>query len=198
MSRDALLAEARLQLDDYLRLHGEEAAGLQGLIEQLAQDPGILARSNMRGHITTSALVYDESSDRLLMIHHRLLGRWLQPGGHHEGLEGLQASGAREAAEVTGARGFSAWPPAAEPPTPLDIDSHRIPANPAKGEGEHVHHDFIFLFRLDARAELSPQWAEVKGVRWMPRSEFAALPEPRFARLAAKLRALRPASPSRD
>lgn len=192
MTRDALLAEARQQLDDYLRRHGEEVAGLQGLIEQLAQDPDILARSNMRGHITTSALVYDDSSDRLLMVHHRVLDRWLQPGGHHEGLEGLQASAAREVTEETGATRFSAWPATTGAATPLDIDSHRIPANVARGEGEHVHHDFIFLFRLDARAALSPQWAEVKGARWMPRREFAALPEPRFARLARKLQALRP------
>lgn len=191
MTLEALLADARLQLRNYLRLHDEEAAGLSGLAEQLAQDTDIFARSNMQGHITTSALVYDEGADRLLMIHHRVLDRWLQPGGHHEGLEALQASAAREVKEETGVSGFSAWPATTGGPAPLDIDSHRIPAHPAKGEGEHVHHDFIYLFRLDSSAEIRPQWAEVKGVRWMPRSEFAALPEPRFARLARKLQALR-------
>jgi ADP-ribose pyrophosphatase YjhB (NUDIX family) len=78
---------------------------------------------------------------------------------------------------------------------PMDIDSRRIPANPAKREGEHVHHDFIYLFRLESAAEVRPQRAEVKVVRWMPRQEFAALPAPRFARLDRKLQALHRSPP---
>jgi hypothetical protein len=100
-TRHALLSRTLLQLRNYLHVHGDEASDLRGLTEQLAQDDDIFARSKMRGHITTSALVYAESSDGLLMIHHRLLDRWLQPGGHHEGLDGLEASAAREVTEET-------------------------------------------------------------------------------------------------
>lgn len=185
-----LLAQARAQVRAYLGLHADEAPGLSGLVEQLAAGGELFARGNMRGHITTSALVYDERADRVLMIHHRVLGRWLQPGGHHEGLEPLEASAAREVAEETGVHDLSAWRCGPEPAAPFDIDSHAIPANPAKAEAGHVHHDFIYLFRADSRAALRPQLAEVSGARWMPRAEFAALPEPRFARLDGKLQAL--------
>lgn len=185
-----LLAQARDHLARYLRACPAESTGLQALAGQLAHDTGdVFSRANMRGHITTSGLVYDARADAVLMIHHKALGRWLQPGGHHEGLDRLEVSAAREVVEETGVSDLSPWP--AGPGLPFDIDTHRIPANPAKGEGEHVHHDFIYLFAADAAGEVRPQWAEVSGSQWMPRPDFAALPEARFARLGAKLLALR-------
>ena len=34
------------------------------------------------GHITCSGLVLAPDSRRILIVHHRRLGRWLLPGGH--------------------------------------------------------------------------------------------------------------------
>lgn len=188
----ALRAQAQDQLQRYLHRFPAEAAGLGALREQLATDPGdLFSRHNMAGHITTSALVWDASADALLVIHHQALDRWLQPGGHHEGTDGLRASAAREATEETGVGALTPWAWAGPAELPLDIDTHAIPARPARGESAHVHHDFIYLFAASADAPLAPQWAEVKGARWLPRAEFAALPEARFARLAGKLQGLR-------
>jgi 8-oxo-dGTP pyrophosphatase MutT (NUDIX family) len=185
-----LRAHARAQLNRYLQSFPAEAARLQALAEQLAGDPGdVFARHNLRGHVTTSALVVDTAAPAVLMIHHQVLDRWLQPGGHHEGSDTLAMSAAREAAEETGVTALTLWPTPDGVDLPLDIDTHAIPANPAKAEGAHVHHDFIYLFHTTAPAALQPQWAEVKAVRWMPLAELAALPEARFARLAAKLAA---------
>lgn len=185
-----LRAHAHAHLSRYLQAFPAEAAGLQALAEQLAGDPGdVFARHNLRGHITTSALVVDTTARAVLMIHHQVLDRWLQPGGHHEGSDTLAMSAAREVAEETGVTALAPWPTPDGVDLPLDIDTHAIPANPAKAEGAHVHHDFIYLFHTVAPAALQPQWAEVKAVRWMPLAELAALPEARFARLAAKLEA---------
>ncbi|PZP31663.1 MAG: NUDIX hydrolase [Roseateles depolymerans] len=186
-----LRAQAQDQLQRYLSRFPDEAPGLAALRRQLAEPGDAFARQNMVGHITTSALVWDAASDALLMIHHQALDRWLQPGGHHEGQDGLLASAAREAREETGVGALTPWPWAGAAELPLDIDTHAIPARPAKGESAHVHHDFIYLFSASADTPLAPQWAEVKGARWMPRAEFAALPEARFARLAGKLQGLR-------
>lgn len=184
--------EAEAHLRAYLAAYPDEAPGLLALAQQLATDPDdVFARSNMRGHITTSALVYDAATNSLLMIHHAALGRWLQPGGHHEGAQALQASAAREAEEETGVTGLAPWPQPPFDQLPLDIDSHAIPARPAKGEAAHVHHDFIYLFTAQRHGLLRPDAAEVTQARWMPLAEFASLPEARFARLAAKLTGLR-------
>ena len=183
-----LRAHALAELQKYGEQCPAEATGLQAIAAQLADtsaDP--FSRANMQGHITTSGLVYDATADKALLIHHRTLNRWLQPGGHHEGLDRLDTSAAREVEEETGVQVCGAQDQALDPPL-IDIDSHAIPANPAKGEGAHLHHDFLYLFRGDATAPLSPQWEEVQGVRWVAREALLALPSARFERLVSKLR----------
>jgi 8-oxo-dGTP pyrophosphatase MutT (NUDIX family) len=183
-----LRAHARAELQKYLDHFPAEATGLQAIADQLADtsaDP--FSRANMRGHITTSGLVHDAIADKVLLIHHRTLNRWLQPGGHHEGLDRLDVSAAREVEEETGVSVRLAQTQGFDAPL-IDIDSHAIPANPAKGEGAHVHHDFLYLFRGDAAAPLSPQWEEVRGVRWVGREALLSLPSVRFGRLVRKLR----------
>jgi 8-oxo-dGTP pyrophosphatase MutT (NUDIX family) len=185
-----LRAHAASELHKYMAGFPAETAGLQAIAGQLgdaAADP--FSRANMRGHITTSGLVYDRNADKVLLIHHRTLNRWLQPGGHHEGLDRLEVSAAREVEEETGVNVRLAQSATQNLDAPLiDIDSHSIPANPAKGEGAHVHHDFLYLFRGYASAPLSPQWEEVRGVRWVAREALLSLPSARFERLVSKLR----------
>lgn len=182
-----LRAHAQAELQKYIADFPAEVAGLQAIADQLADtsaDP--FSRANMQGHITTSGLVYDRAADKVLLIHHRTLNRWLQPGGHHEGLDRLNVSAAREVLEETGVQVCGAQDQALDVPL-IDIDSHAIPANPAKGEGAHVHHDFLYLFRGDESAPLSPQWEEVHGVRWVALEALLSLPSARFGRLMSKL-----------
>jgi 8-oxo-dGTP pyrophosphatase MutT (NUDIX family) len=184
-----LRAHALAELQTYFAHFPAEATGLQSIAAQLADtsaDP--FSRANMQGHITTSGLVYDATADKVLLIHHRTLNRWLQPGGHHEGLDRLDISAAREVEEETGVNVRGAAGQRLDAPL-IDIDSHAIPANPAKGEGAHVHHDFLYLFRGDAAAPVSPQWEEVRGVRWVTRETLRSLPSARFGRLVRKLQA---------
>lgn len=184
-----LRAHALAELRRYVDHFPAEASNLQAIADQLADtsaDP--FSRANMQGHITTSGLVYDAAADKVLLIHHRTLNRWLQPGGHHEGLDRLDVSAAREVEEETGVNVNVRVHQAPRFDAPLiDIDSHAIPANPAKGEGAHVHHDFLYLFRGDATAPLSPQWEEVRGVRWVTCDALLTLASARFERLVSKL-----------
>ncbi|WP_186830359.1 NUDIX hydrolase [Mitsuaria sp. TWR114] len=191
MTASDLRAHALDQLNRYLEVHPQEREELGALMAQLLEDPAdVFARANMRGHVTTSGIVYDARADKVLMIHHKVLDRWLQPGGHHEGIDRLDVSAAREVREETGVERFAPCPAGAGGDLPFDVESHAIRANPAKGEGDHVHHDFIYLFAADSTQPVQPELAEVKGVRWMPRAEFATLPSARFARMSEKLLAL--------
>ena len=42
-------------------------------------------RSCLEGHLTGSAVVVRADGSRALLMLHRKLGRWLQPGGHADG-----------------------------------------------------------------------------------------------------------------
>ncbi|MET0517377.1 MAG: NUDIX domain-containing protein [Burkholderiaceae bacterium] len=189
----AVREEARRQLQQYLARFPAERERLAALAAQLDEDAADpLARSNMRGHVTTSALVLDPTLSHLLLIHHRVIGRWLQPGGHHEAGQSLWDSALREAAEETGVTALGAHPVWGRD-LPLDIDSHPIAANPRKGEAAHWHHDYAYLVIAPMRAgALAPQLAEVHAAAWRPLGEYlAGNDEPRFRGLGAKLQALR-------
>lgn len=182
--------EARRQLGLYLARFPAEAERLAALGAQLDEDPGDpLSRANMRGHVTTSALVLDPTLRHTLLIHHRVIGRWLQPGGHHEAGQGLWDSALREVAEETGVTDLTAHPVWGQA-LPLDIDSHPIAANPRKGEGAHWHHDYAYLVIAPLDGALAGQADEVHGVQWRPVETLFDSQELRFQLLADKLAAL--------
>lgn len=188
--RATMRSQAQHQLEHYLRHFPAEAQRLRALRQQLQEDAAEpLSRANMRGHVTTSAIVLDASSTRVLMIRHRIIGRWLQPGGHAEPGQALWDSACREVREETGLQTLRAHPLWPEP-LPLDIDSHAIAPNPAKGEGAHWHHDYAYLLQADASEALQAQEDEVSGVAWWPLPMLAGQGEPRFDAVLAKLKAL--------
>lgn len=180
--------EALANLNRYLEVFPDESAGLQLLYQQLVENSDdMFCRKNMRGHITTSALVLDLATLRVLLIDHQLLLRWLQPGGHYDGPGSLLESALREVTEETGVSGVMEHPWAVAKSCAFDIDTHEIGANPKKEEGEHRHHDFIFLTVVNSAQELVPQTAEVFDAKWEPVSILRTLPGSRFKRIVKKL-----------
>jgi len=116
-------------------------------------------------HFTGSAMVIDEAGARVCLVHHRKLGRWLQPGGHAEPADGgrMEVTALREASEETSLD--VALHPSA--PLPLDVDVHPIP--PRGDVPEHLHLDVRVL--VVARGEPAHDAAESHGARWFPLDE---------------------------
>jgi ADP-ribose pyrophosphatase YjhB (NUDIX family) len=157
------------------------------LSSQVARGEDVAARSNMTGHITTSAIVLNPAGSRVLLIHHKVFNFWLPPGGHYECGASLWKSSVREAIEETGiTRVFEhAWTQAHS--VPVDIDTHPIPANPSKREGKHVHHDFCFLAVALDNEPLRAQEDEVNDARWVPAADLRNSSDARVRALHAKL-----------
>jgi 8-oxo-dGTP pyrophosphatase MutT (NUDIX family) len=131
----------------------------------IAREPLCLERATLEGHLTTSAVVVDHGCSRVLLIHHRALGRWLQPGGHADGAVNLAASALREVVEETGLT--SAHLASLRP---IDVDVHAIPA---RGEvPEHLHYDVRFLVKADPNETLAPAEDEVHAARWFAESDL--------------------------
>jgi 8-oxo-dGTP pyrophosphatase MutT (NUDIX family) len=149
-----------------------------------AADP--LARENPEGHVTASAVVARPDGSAFLVVFHRKLSRWLQPGGHaEEGDASAFEAALREAREETGIARFEA--PLGE--TIFDVDVHAIPAhgrNPA-------HHHFDVRFLVTAAGEPDPDSAEdpSRPMRWMSLAEArAAGVDPSLARALEKAHAI--------
>ncbi len=145
------------------------------LRRQIAEGHDIHSRRTFPGHVTTSAIVLDRAGRRTLLIRHRALARWLQPGGHYEAPEELTDSALREAVEETGLQGLNLDPWHAATGLPIDIDSHVIPARPERGEPEHWHHDIRYVVRPDESAGLRPDLAEVEKAAWHDVSALGAI-----------------------
>lgn len=151
----------------YLQQHPKESSRLEPFTSYLETNDALFDRKNYNGHITTSAIVFDPTGTRILLIFHKFLQLHLQPGGHFEDDISLVTSAAREALEETG---VSVIPHArSNGDHPFDIDAHRIPANPAKGEEAHWHFDLRYLFTADTE-EFTLQPEEVTGCAWFPLS----------------------------
>ncbi|MDR6194171.1 NUDIX hydrolase [Siphonobacter sp. SORGH_AS_0500] len=139
----------------------EEAMRLR-LMEFVQTHENCFDRTLLIGHVTGSAWILDETGTQALLMHHRKLDRWFQPGGHCDGDPNVQGVAQREAWEETGAE-----------VTPVgdgifDIDIHTIPAR--KQEPEHLHYDVRFLFRADATKELLIN-EESNEIKWIPLNE---------------------------
>lgn len=120
--------------------------------------PDWLHRTCLKGHLTGSGFVVSPSTQSVLLIHHRKLGRWLQPGGHADGMSNLAEVAAKEVAEETGLVGLDlVWPA-------IDLDIHEIPERGE--EPTHLHLDVRFLFVADG--EVAPTGNhEVNDVEWV-------------------------------
>jgi 8-oxo-dGTP pyrophosphatase MutT (NUDIX family) len=180
-------------LGRYLAIFPEDGVRLEVLSDQLAQRSGDLChRRGLPGHLTASALVLNRQDQSFLLIRHNFLKRWLQPGGHMDAAENPRLAALRELSEEVGTLPVRLHNWHGCTGIPIDIDSHKIPANADKGEPDHLHHDFQYLFVLgepmvpagfsprstnSVAAGISPlvlQTDEVSDSRWAPFSELAS------------------------
>jgi len=117
------------------------------------------------GHFTASGFVVSPDGSSLLLIHHRRLDRWLQPGGHidRDDVSAIAAA-AREVTEETGVAVESILADL------IDLDIHPIP--PRAPEPAHEHFDLRFAFRaLDERIVADD---EVRDAIWVPWDDLEA------------------------
>ena len=190
MHRQPLLA----MLDRYAARYPEEDDVTARIRALVAAHADCFERTCRPGHVTASAWVTTPQCDRFLLVHHRKLGRWLQPGGHMDGRADVAAAALREVQEETG---LSNIRPAnvrladgGDELTPFDLDVHVIPARHDEVgdeiEDAHEHHDVRLL--VIAEGDLTPQVSdESHAVRWFTPAELlAAIDEESVLRLYRK------------
>ncbi|WP_116051269.1 NUDIX hydrolase [Amycolatopsis palatopharyngis] len=136
----------------------------QSYLGFLAAREDACARECAPGHVTASAVVLDDSGERVLLTLHPRVGRWLQLGGHCEPEDATLAGAAlREAQEESGIPGLVI------DPTPVHLDVHPITCSlgvPTR------HFDVRFVVRAPTGAQ-PVRSAESDDLRWWP---VAALP----------------------
>lgn len=169
---DPDLARAREILVAYRPADDSQRRERDRVLDWIARRPRTAhRRSCLEGHLTASALLVEEGTveegaGRVLLLHHRKLDRWIQPGGHCDGDANLPGVALRECLEETGIDDLAIVPEV------IDVDIHTIPERP--GEPEHLHFDTRFLV-------VAPRGAAPRGndeshaLRWSTPAEALAL-----------------------
>ncbi|MCE2932882.1 MAG: NUDIX domain-containing protein, partial [Hyphomicrobiales bacterium] len=96
------LSRLRAIVETYLAHEAESDEWLPVLTWQIDQQHALDNRDTYPGHVTTSAILLSPDGTETLLIDHKTLKRWLQPGGHYEPAETFWLSARREAEEETG------------------------------------------------------------------------------------------------
>ncbi len=144
-------------------------------------NPDCLQPTHPTGHLTASAWVVSPNREQVLLVHHRKLNRWLQPGGHADGNPDLVDVARREVFEETGLARLHLLSPYI-----FDLDIHPIPAS-AKMPA-HYHYDVRFIFEAnpDTPLVISP---ESTDLRWFPLAQLSRLDvDESIRRMARKTR----------
>ncbi len=152
----------------YLTLYPNEEGRLTGFKDFISTFNGdeLYDRKNFAGHITASGIIVDSDKANVLLLHHKKLDRWLQPGGHVDLTDGsIMQAALRELQEETG---ISLAEVALMLQMPVDLDSHIIPANINKNEAAHIHHDVRYLFRYMGDKSIAHNPSEALAFKWVP------------------------------
>lgn len=131
------------------------------------------------GHVTGSAFVLSPDGGSVLLTHHAKLDRWLQLGGHCDGVADVRFVALKEAYEESGLARLRLLRDEV-----FDIDIHRIPALGA--EPAHLHYDVRFLMQAEAGALVAS--SESRALAWVPLDRLESRTSaPSVLRLRARL-----------
>ena len=158
------------ELAAYVAASAEEAESLDRMRRFLAGPEDPFSRATAEGHFTGSAVIARPDGSAFLLVLHRKLSRWLQPGGHTEESDASVFDTAlREAREETGIGRLDAPLGRAI----LDVDVHAIPAHGK--DAAHAHFDVRYLFTTDLDADPAASEDPSRPMRWASLADAAAL-----------------------
>ncbi|TLV01140.1 NUDIX hydrolase [Dyadobacter luticola] len=163
MKRNSLLA----LLDSYQPEKGEEEKMYQDTIAFVRENENCFERTLLKGHVTASGWVLSEDKSDVLLMHHRKLDKWFQPGGHCDGDPDVEDVARKEVWEETGIQHLEVLKNGI-----YDVDVHLIPAN--KDIPAHYHYDIRFVFQMQDEQPILVN-SESRDVQWVPVGEVHKL-----------------------
>lgn len=159
-------------IEEYLKIFPNEKEKLNKLKSLIDNNENnynnLFNRKNFEGHITASGYIYSKAEKKILLLEHKALKKFLQPGGHAELLDNeIIDTAKREIKEETGLQDLELVNIAINKNIPLDINTHFIPKNEKKKEDGHYHHDFRYLFIVDKIDDVKIDFCESNGYKWI-------------------------------
>ncbi len=166
----------------------DESGFVRRAIDYVEHNEDVFFRELHPAHVTGSAWVVSPDREKVLMLHHKKLNQWFQPGGHADGESDVLGVAVKETLEETG---LQASQVKLLHPEIFDVDIHAIPAH--GNEPAHEHIDIRFLLEVDDRLPV-PGNDESHQVLWVNLYELSRYNRNRSTyRMLEKTRQLRSA-----
>ena len=142
----------------------QEEADQRQILAFIRRDAdGVLRRENP-AHITTSALVFNPTKTKVLLVFHNQVRAWSWTGGHADGQAGLLEASMREAREETGIREVEPLSPAIQALDILPVWGHE---KQGRSVTAHLHLSVGFALTAPENQPLAAKTDENSGVRWV-------------------------------
>lgn len=124
----------------------------------------LLERESKLAHITVSAMIFNETFDKILMVHHKVYQTWSWPGGHADGNPDLFFVAQKEIAEETGIADLVAFGS-----NILSLDILSVHGHWKHGSyvNAHLHFNICYGFVASENSPLQVNQEETNGVRWI-------------------------------
>jgi 8-oxo-dGTP pyrophosphatase MutT (NUDIX family) len=164
--------QLRAQLESISPVDQREEASIAATLERLGWSGDPFEQETHDHHLTASAFVV--SSRGVILLRHRLLGIWVQPGGHVDAGESPEEAALRETLEETGliARHLV-------PAQLFHVDVHLGPLG-------HTHYDLRYVL-VAPPIDPSPENGESPEVYWFDLEGATRRCEPALVNALTKL-----------
>lgn len=151
------------KITNYIPKNEQEVADKRTILKFIKNNPDVLHRSNEIAHMTSSAIVVNESMTKILFAFHNIYKSWSWVGGHNDGDADCLAVAIREAKEETGVTNIRPYNEDI-----FMIDTLYVPCHYKKGifVSDHLHLNVTYLLIADENDPLFIKIDENSGVKW--------------------------------
>lgn len=172
-------------LKEYIPVNEQETIDKQSMIQFVERNPDALLRTNLYGHITSSAIVVNETMDKVLFAHHNIYDSWGWVGGHNDGDPDCLNVALKEAKEETGVTNIRPYNEDI-----LGVDIIYVNNHIKHGEyvSDHIHFNVTYLFIASEDDQLKIAQGENSDVAWFDMNDVVShISEPRMVPVYEKL-----------
>ena len=156
-------------INNYIACNEQEEKDKELTLKCINMFEDLLTRENKLVHLTSSAIVVNESKDKVLMVYHNIYDSWSWAGGHADGEEDLLSVAIKEVKEETGIK--KVFPVHRDI---ISLDIIPVLGHTKKGEyiSPHLHISVAYLLEADECEPLAVKIDENSGVNWIPMKEI--------------------------
>ena len=151
------------QFEQYKPRNEQEKQDQALILAFIKSHDDALFRTNLIGHITSSAFVLNEAMDKILFAYHKLYDSWAWVGGHNDGNPNLLEVAIKETKEETGLKNVL---PYSNDIFMVDVIYVKNHIKHGAYVPDHLHLNATFLLIASEDQAISINQDEHLDVRW--------------------------------